>query len=400
MASVFFDAITLADKETVQSAVIAWLFSDRCGGLTLSSRLTALEKLFGISASSFSHIDCIEAKTEWQHMDIVFELKQGGSIKYVLVMENKIKSDLHSNQLDEYVSQLKSQVILHGKGDKVKQTKAPNPYYKIPRYLGYLTLMYRGDQTVQGEIWKNVTYKNLLNSLSAALNSSMALMTDVDYQIAKSYHDSIYQMCNVTQNAMTDPSQIFTKQNTYIQTHKLGHILQKYYFENIAQSIKASCVTHLLPMSQSLDVRVSYGIQSDNAEIAIDFTSGPLVAKYLDFGPDPKDKGDFCIAFQNGTFKIAAAKNYWDKNQSDIQLLKSRGLLRNNGKDSIWDTHPSCKGWRLNPSKGEYPRMSISKSLDELGLPADWYAQPKPGDVLLQGFIMCINELLQIFPIP
>ena len=44
----FFNLLTLADKEKVQSAVIAWFLSSKCSALTAQARENALKTLFNI----------------------------------------------------------------------------------------------------------------------------------------------------------------------------------------------------------------------------------------------------------------------------------------------------------------------------------------------------------------
>lgn len=175
-------------------------------------------------------------------------------------------------------------------------------------------------------------------------------------------------------------------------------MLQVYYFRSVKHHIEKELTAYLQQKvkAQSFKISVNYGIQSDNAEILIQFTDGYLVDKYLDFGSN--GKGDFSIAFQNGTFKIAVAKNYWNKEPKDTQLLQARKLMRNSGKDSIWDIN-AAKSWRVNAPKNSYARMSISqKAKDLLSLSSDWYLQPNPESVLSDGFKKCVDQLLKMFP--
>lgn len=373
MASNFFSLISMADVERVQSAVIAWLFSDSCKALTLQAKLDALNGIFTID-TNLSHIDEIEALTEFQHMDIMFYLKEKGTIKYILVIENKIKSDQHDNQLDRYEQQVKS--------------------FGVPYSLVYLTLL----PDPNGK-WNNVSYSKLHSELRAALMaSSIACSSAPDYQIAMSYYESILILAQTAEKAMVNPSMMFSsKLAPYIRTYRLRHVLQVYYFRSVKQHIEQELTAHLQyqGISQPFKVSVNYGIQSDNAEILVEFTDGYLVNKYLDFGAS--GKGDFSIAFQSGTFKIAVAKNYWDKDPKDTQLLQSRKLMRTSGMDSIWDT--VGKPWRVNAPKNSYARMSISqKAKDLLSLNRDWYLQPHPELVLSDGFKRCVEQLLTMFP--
>ena len=376
MASNFFSLISMADVERVQSAVIAWLFSDSCKALTIQAKLDALKGIFNIGVN-LSRIDVIEAYTEFQHMDVVFFLKEKGTTRYLLVIENKIKCDLHNNQLQRYEEQVKSFGVQYS---LVYLTLLPNPN------LGN---------------WNNVSYSKLQSELLAALRASSATCSsDPDYQIAMSYNESILVLAQTAAEALGDPSMMFSSTPApYVGTYRLRHVLQVYYFRSVKLHIEKELAAYLQSKvkAQPFQVSVNYGIRSDNAEILIQFHDGCLVDKYLDFGPD--GKGDFSIAFQNGTFKIAVAKNYWNKNPKDIQLLQSRKLMRTSGKDSIWDSN-ACRSWRVNAPRNSYARMSISqKTKDLLSLRRDWYLQPNPESVLSDGFKKCIDQLLEIFPL-
>jgi hypothetical protein len=102
----------------------------------------------------------------------------------------------------------------------------------------------------------------------------------------------------------------------------MRHVLQVNYFESIKQNVETDINLHLKSGGQTCTVRVSYGMQSDNAKIALDFKDGDLITKYLDFAPN--GQGDFCIAAQCGSFKIAAAKDYNDK----LMLVRNKSKKR------------------------------------------------------------------------
>ena len=132
-------------------------------------------------------------------------------------------------------------------------------------------------------------------------------------------------------------------------------------------------------------------MQSDNAEIALDFKDGDLITKYLDFAPN--GQGDFCIAVQSGSFKIAAAKDYNDKNNasSNKGLLQNRGFMRTTGnKDSIFDLYAQKQNgtWRVNAprNKSDRARMSISRPA---GNSNEWFLK----DNVIAEFKSCIDSL-------
>ena len=420
MTSNFFDCITLADKETVQSAVIAWVFSDKCEGLTFDSRLNALGELFGVPSSELNGIDSIVAKTEWQHMDILFELREKGNVKAILVIENKIKSGLHDNQLERYVEQLSSKNILNKKG---KDTNTKNPYNNVKYYLAYLTLLERDnidievlDKSGNKVTWKNFCYKELCDKLNESLTASASADAGkhIDHQIAKSYCKSIEQMFDKSNEAMGDPKLIFEKNDDYIQEHKLGHVLQVYYFEKIKGQI-SDYIREVFKKERAeiSDIRVNYGLQSDDAEFLIEIEAGNIPGfneylksfKELDSNSSVNESEVvFWITFQKNSFVIAIGKDYDKKDchEQNCQWLEKRKLLRrdkcSDKNQTIWDEYKKNTKWRCNTPKKSYPRMSISIDANKI-LELDnqhWYDNPE--DSLKIGFKKCIETLRQIFP--
>ena len=373
MASTFFETVCLSDKERVQSSVIAWIFSDECKAIYLQDKLTALENLIK-PTYKWNNITSMESLVEWEHMDILILLKDNnGVLTDVVVIENKIKCDLHDNQLTRYSTQLKDERILDKNG---KAKKELNPYCGATHHYGYLTLIERGNVTDgKSIVWKNFTYKTLYEQLLIGLKNGNT--SDPDYHITESYLNALDNMVSVADVAIQNPcilfldkfhpyNNAFHSEWDYIRKYKLRHVLQVNYFESIKQNVETDINQHLKSGGQTCTVRVSYGMQSDNAEIALDFKNGGLITKYLDF--DPNGQGDFCIAAQSGSFKIAAAKDYNDKNNAtrNKELLQNRGFMRTTGnKDSIFDLYAQKQNgtWRVNAprNKSDRARMSISR---------------------------------------
>lgn len=399
MPSTFFETVCLSDKERVQSSVIAWIFSYECKAISLQDKLTALENMIK-PTSKWNNITSMESLVEWEHMDILILLKDNnGVLTDVVVIENKIKCDLHDNQLTRYSMQLKSQYILDKNGKP--KTNEINPYYNATHHYGYLTLINHNSVTDGNSIvWKNFTYKTLYNELRNGLNNGNT--SDPDYHITESYLNALKNMVSVANAAIGNPCILFLDKShlsnnafhsewDYIRKYKLRHVLQVNYFESIKQAVENDINQYLTKYGkQTCTVRVSYGMQSDNAEIALDFKNGDLITKYLDFGTD--GQGDFCIAVQKGSFKIAAAKNYNDKNNAthNIALLQGQGFMRTNGKDSIFDLYAQKQNgtWRVNnpKSNSNRARMSISRPASN---PDSWFMV----DDVIAEFKSCIDSL-------
>ena len=395
MASTFFETVCLSDKERVQSSVIAWIFSDECKAIDLQDKLTALENLIQ-PTYKWNNITSMESLVEWEHMDILILLKENKALKDVVVIENKIKCDLHDNQLTRYSKQLQEQNILDKNG---KVTNEINPYYNATHHYGYLTLINHNSVTDGNNIvWTNFTYKKLYAELRNGLNNGNT--SDPDYHITESYLNALDNMVSVADKAINHPCILFLDKFhpynnafhlewDYIRKYKLRHVLQVNYFESIKQNVETDINQHLKSGGQTCTVRVSYGMQSDNAEIALDFKNGGLITKYLDF--DPNGQGDFCIAAQSGSFKIAAAKDYNDKNNAtrNKELLQNRGFMRNTGIDSIFDVYrsqPKNVKWRVNTARGGRARMSVSRPAVNSN---EWFIK----DNVINEFKSCIDSL-------
>lgn len=403
MPSTFFETVCLSDKERVQSSVIAWIFSNECKVISLQDKLTALENLIK-PTSKWNNITLMESVVEWQHMDILILLKDNnGVLTDVVVIENKIKCDLHDNQLTRYSSQLTSQYILDKNGNP--KTKEINPYYNATHHYGYLTLINHNNVTDGNNIvWKNFIYKNLYGELRNGLKNGNT--SDPDYHITESYLNALDNMVSVADVAIQNPcilfldkfhpyNKNFQSEWDYIRKYKLRHVLQVNYFESIKQNAETDINQYLKADpkkygDQTCAVRVSYGMQSDNAEIALDFKNGGLITNYLDFGTD--GQGDFCIAAQNGSFKIAAAKGYNDKKNAgkNSSLLATRGFMRTKDKDSIFDLYAQKQNgtWRVNnpKSNSNRARMSISRPATKTDV---WFEKSN----VIAEFKSCIDSL-------
>tara|TARA_B100000780_G_C21070589_1_gene430756 strand:- start:259 stop:1362 length:1104 start_codon:yes stop_codon:yes gene_type:complete len=89
----FFEHLGIADSERVHSEFISWLLSSECNVIGNAEKINFIETLFGLAKT-----DCIiKTGTEIDNIDIFIETNNS-----VLIIENKIKSSQHSNQLERY----------------------------------------------------------------------------------------------------------------------------------------------------------------------------------------------------------------------------------------------------------------------------------------------------------
>ena len=126
----FFDAIGVADMEKVHSAVIGWMLSDKCeafgkerNGRIIRSEL--LQKIFGIK-NDFEHYDSIDSILEWKNIDIIVVTNSGKKDEKCWVIENKIKSSQHSDQLTRYANIMNCDYLMSSR-QYLEYFKNPDP---------------------------------------------------------------------------------------------------------------------------------------------------------------------------------------------------------------------------------------------------------------------------------
>ena len=90
----FFEIIWISDKERIHSSMIGWMLSNDCNVLTDDIKKGFFKSVLGIKTENFK-ID--EVKNEYKKVDIYIKTD-----KFNVLIENKLKSTQHSNQLAKY----------------------------------------------------------------------------------------------------------------------------------------------------------------------------------------------------------------------------------------------------------------------------------------------------------
>lgn len=148
MKKSFFEYLGIADVERVHSQILAWIFSVDCDAIDANQKNELLKNIF--------HLDnvpeILSVQTERNGIDILIETK-----KEIIVIENKIKSSLHSDQLSRYEEYCK------------ETFPTVKPYYY------YLTLI--GEDSFNGN-WKRISYSNIYKHLIG-----LKLKKDVNHSI-------------------------------------------------------------------------------------------------------------------------------------------------------------------------------------------------------------------------
>lgn len=98
-----FEDLAIADKEKIHTQVLNYVLNNK--NITTQSKISFLGALVG-SNYSLSKINIkqitITAITECSNIDLQIDIKQDSELIVKFVFENKLKSSLHSNQLNKY----------------------------------------------------------------------------------------------------------------------------------------------------------------------------------------------------------------------------------------------------------------------------------------------------------
>ncbi|WP_256010216.1 PD-(D/E)XK nuclease family protein [Desertivirga xinjiangensis] len=134
MSKSFFEYIGIADVERVHTQFLSWIISKDCKAVDATEKASLLSGLFGADGSEITRI-----YTERKGIDLVVETTTA-----VLIVENKLKSSQHSNQLGRY------------------KLTAQELYPDVKKRYYFLTLI--GEPCTDSE-WQKLTYKKLYECL-------------------------------------------------------------------------------------------------------------------------------------------------------------------------------------------------------------------------------------------
>lgn len=272
----FFDSIGVADMEKVHSAVIGWIFSDECKALTNQQKSELLCSLFHVKPSQTFNLFVVEV----EHHDIDVLIITDNNTCWVI--ENKIKSSQHSNQLDKYYD------IINGKPVKIgRKIHTIQDYMQLKSHYCFLTLVGENPKCTNN-VWKNSTYLSFSQALEKALENGNR---NNDYIILNEYLSCITNLATALDEFINDHQRhkyVFDgdtnkkkRDGNYIADNGLETIFQKCFLSHIIGKTKNY---------SGFDISETHGIAlAENKKV--------LNIKGYELG----------IQFQNGSFKAQMA---------------------------------------------------------------------------------------------
>ena len=131
----FFEYLNIAHMERIHSQILSWIFSDDCEALNKKAKILFMNNLFNLEGDR----QILSVETEHNNIDILIETDSE-----IIIVENKIKSSQHSNQLARY------QNYCHEKFKLV-----------LPKFY-YLTLI---DENSNSNEWTRISYDKIYTGL-------------------------------------------------------------------------------------------------------------------------------------------------------------------------------------------------------------------------------------------
>lgn len=220
MQKTFFEYLGIADMERIHSQILAWIFSSDCNAIDKSQKEILLSKIFHLE--TISSIKSI--LTESDHIDIVIE-----TTSELIVIENKLKSSQHSNQLERYV-------------EKFSKTHSIKPKFY------FLTLV---DEKVKDTNWKRISYTHIFNSLKdlklsshphAVILSEYIIYLNklsillIDFQNNSKNYDMVFLDGKKKKSDKLN-SEYKNDNEKFIAENQLETILQKSFLNSLSQRI-------------------------------------------------------------------------------------------------------------------------------------------------------------------
>lgn len=357
----FFDKIGVADMEKVHSAVIGWIFSDDCNALTKQQKSELLCSLFNVSP--VQTFNSFEVKVEHHNIDILIITDNNTC----WVIENKVKSSQHSDQLDKYYD------IINGNPVKIgRKTHIIEDYKALNKHFCYLTLVNEQPQCTN-KVWKNVTYKIFSIALEDVLTNANR---NNDYIILNEYFCCITNLAKALDDFINNHQQypyVFVNRpnkkkrtGNYIADNGLETIFQKCFLTHIKNQTENYKVfdiseTHGVALAEKKDVRSVKGYK-----LGIQFQDGSFKAQIL-----------------NERIYANVFWTFWNK------IIKKTN-------DGVEINKRSFSDWNYNPSKsqkGAY--FSISKRIP------NWYSKSVNDIVsdwnkMYNECITVLNEIVKV----
>ncbi len=263
----FFEYLGIADIERIHSQVFAWLFSNDCTALNSRQRNQLIKEIFKLENIG----NILNTQTERGKIDILIQTD-----KEIIVIENKIKSSQHSDQLHTYKNYCEEE------------------FRGYTKHFYFLTLI--GEKTNHNDnYWNRITYTDVYKALKLVeLNNNdthsviiteyvnlLERLTSVLEDFTKNVkdYDMVFQDGGKTKGEKINVS-YENPNKQFIADNQLETILQKTYLASIVEKIGTGRITETrgdalidFPLTEHIEYQgnkysTMLEIQGDNLKFA------------------------------------------------------------------------------------------------------------------------------------
>lgn len=215
----FFEYLGMANLEKSHSQFFAWLISKNCHAINDEQKINILKKLFSVDESTTEIKKII---TEWKNIDILIETNN-----CVIVIENKLKSSIHSEQLKKYKE------ICKDENNGLKKS------YYLLSLIG---------ESPDCEGWKIITYDKIYSVINEL---KLNIKNNNHFAIIEEYKKYLGKLTQTHHNFLknhTKYSYVFEKnkelttdhadEEVFIKENNLETIFQKSFMLNLLHKTK------------------------------------------------------------------------------------------------------------------------------------------------------------------
>jgi len=387
MKRTFFDYISSASEEKIHSQTLGWLLSKNCDALRDIEKENFLKLLLEENKVN-AKFNIQDVLVEYFDIDLLIVCDN-----FVVVIENKLKSSEHSNQLEKYILLVencidkdRTEIYLNGLPGLFDANKNnfESTRKKIQDSLGgknihsYFVYLNFINKNSSNDRYVNITYNKILNFLKSIKTTSPI---KTDSPILESYKTSLenlekcliefqknkYMRKWVAENSKFNkkdmllhgtnfPDGLDSKIMKYVIENNLINTLQLNFLNLVVNKLSAKIKSDELEINASLTDIIRQG----NIHIRFNklkFKFSRVVCHFgyqIQIGPN-KPRGSK-NSISNGTDKIAITTNIID--HKILQIIDTkyfRKLLKNDKEFNDWTPH----GIKKKGSKGNY--ISITK---------------------------------------
>lgn len=319
----FFESMALSGQERIHSQVIAWIFSSECQALSLDDKLKILSSLIGKEITSKT----IKSITEYGYIDILILCDYD-----TIIIENKIKIQTHSNQLEKYQKMAKESEL----------TKTLNHHFL------YLSLFH---EDIKNSLWKNVLHEELASLLNSCVKNSCN-----DTVLLEEYL-KFHKKLSDAKNMFFEKNGDFEDVYRYASKDKVSKAKVK-YSSSVSEFIVRTGLETIFQIAylQSVAEEVNH---SNGHSLAESHGMGLINFKIKEISHDGR-KYIVNLQYQGDTIKINFASLDYFSSKKEQLPEKSLAFFKEDSATSHWLTYK-----KFNPPK---TKAYISRSR-KIGLP-------------------------------